>query len=121
MLITTRLSEKQITVTMDGPLDTTGMSLALDDIIEKTQGMSRGQAQFTITEFHWPSAVTILMELVNLPALVTLVNRLDKCAVMCDMDWVEQMEKVDNNIIPSLTLKAFRSHEQDAAQAWLIS
>ncbi|MBB5514921.1 hypothetical protein FHS89_000927 [Rubricella aquisinus] len=121
MLTTTRVSDNRVDLVLDGPLDGPAMAAVLDDLLDKTDGMAHGQALYTITDFQWPTGGALLVELAYMPRLFALIHRIDRCAVLCDTDWIKRAAEIEGAMIPGITIKTFALNEAEAAEMWLTA
>ena len=119
MLTVNRTSDNRLDIELSGTLDADMMALALDDLMEKSEGIENGKMMYSIPEFEMPTAAAIAIELTRLPGLLGLIQRFDRCAVLSNRTWLRTIAEIEGAMIPGLEIKAFEYKDTDAAEAWL--
>ncbi len=121
MLTVTKISDDRLDLELTGMLDADMMALALDDLIEKSEGIEHGKMMYSIPEFEMPTAGALAIELTRLPGLFGLLQKFDRCAVLSNRTWLRTMAEIEGVMIPGLEIKAFEYKDAEAAEAWLES
>ncbi|GAA5495886.1 hypothetical protein Rhal01_02067 [Rubritalea halochordaticola] len=119
MLIIERVNEKCLDFQMSGKLDTEGMRKALDEMVEKSQGIEDGQMLFDIVEYQLPSVGAIGLELSRLFPLLKWMRQFKRCAVLADKTWLKKVSEIEGALIPGIEIKGFDRDQRAAAEAWL--
>lgn len=121
MLTVTKISDDRLDLELTGMLDADMMALALDDLIEKSEGIEHGKMMYSIPEFEMPTAGALAIELTRLPGLFGLLHKFDRCAVLSNRTWLRTIAEIEGMMIPGLEIKAFEYKDAEAAEAWLES
>lgn len=121
MLKITRVSENRLDLEMSGKLDTKQMERALDELVDKADGIENGRMLYDIVDYQLPSLGAIGLELSRLPSMLRLVNRFDKAAVLTDKSWLKTVSKIEGALYPGLEIKAFSREDKAEAETWLSS
>ena len=121
MLTITKPSPNRIDVALSGTLDADAMRAGLDDLIDSAADISAGRMLYTITDFELPTLGAIGVEMTRLPKLFGLLGRFDKCAVICDTDWLRRAAEIEGALFPGIDIRAFPPEDRGAAEAWLAS
>lgn len=119
MLTVTSPEPNRVDIELSGPLDAEAMRVALDDLLEKSEGVSHGRMLYRIPEFALPSLGAIGVELQRLPRLMGLLGKFDRCAVLSDAPWLRTAAEVEGALFPGLKIKSFALADEAAALAWL--
>lgn len=119
MLKVTKHGANRVDIELSGKLNAENMASALDELIEKSQDVSRGQMLYEIPDFSLPTLGAIGVEMTRLPKLFGLLAKFDKCAVLSDAGWLRKAAAVEGALIPGINIKSFELHERDAAEDWL--
>ncbi|WP_100259848.1 SpoIIAA family protein [Qipengyuania seohaensis] len=119
MLTITKTAADRIDIVLDGKVDADIMRKALDDLIEKSEGMTRGKMFYRITNFELPTLGAIGVEFSRLPKLFRMLGAFAKCAVLTDSDWLEKAAELEGALIPGMDIKSFDYDAVDVAEAWL--
>ncbi|QZD96398.1 STAS/SEC14 domain-containing protein [Qipengyuania gelatinilytica] len=119
MLTITKPAADRIDIVLDGKVDADIMRKALDDLIEKSEGMTGGKMFYRITNFELPSLGAIGVEFSRLPKLFRMLGAFDKCAVLTDSDWLKKAAELEGALIPGMDIKSFDYDAVDVAEAWL--
>lgn len=121
MLTVARTADDRLDIELTGMLDADMMALALDDLVEKSEGIEHGKMMYSIPEFEMPTAGALAIELTRLPGLFGLLQKFDRCAVLSNRTWLRTMAEIEGVMIPGLEIKAFEYKDAEAAEAWLES
>lgn len=119
MTTITRVEDNRLDIELGGRIDEGEMKRILDELVEKSEGMSHGLMLYTVTDFKMPTVGAMAVEFGRLPLLFKLISRFDRCAVVSDVSWVRTWSEVEGAFMPGLKIKAFESDEAVAAEAWL--
>jgi hypothetical protein len=119
MLTVSKPSADRLDIELSGNLNAETMRAALDQILEKSEGISEGKMLYRITDFEMPTMGALVVELQLMPKLFSLVGKFDKCAVLSDASWIRTAAEFEGAVIPSLEIKAFPLSATKAAEDWL--
>nr|WP_306269348.1 STAS/SEC14 domain-containing protein [Pararhizobium sp. IMCC3301] len=119
MLNITKKSANRVDIELSGSLDADSMRIALDQLIEVSEGVSNGHMLYRISDFSMPTLGAIGVEMARLPKLFGLLGKFDKCAVLSDSNWLRTAATVEGALFPGIDIKSFEFDEIDAAEAWL--
>jgi len=59
------------------------------------------------------------IEFWRLPAMLGLIRKFDRCAVLADQTWLKMISEIEGALIPGLEIKGFDRENEAAAEAWL--
>lgn len=121
MLTVTSQAPNRVDIEFSGTLDAEAMRAALDDLFEKSEGVTNGRMLYRVTDFALPTLGAIGVELQRLPKLFGLLGKFDRCAVLSDTGWLRTTAEVEGALIPGLEIKSFELHEAEEAEAWLAA
>ena len=119
MLTITKPAADRVDIVLDGKIDADIMRKALDDLIEKSEGMTGGKMLSRIANFALPTLGAIGVEFSRLPKLFRLLGPFDKCAVLTDSDWLRRAAEMEGALFPGIEIKSFGLDGQEVAEAWL--
>ena len=119
MLNISKTSENRLEIELTGTLDAEEMRLALDLLIEKSEGVTNGKILYTILDFGMPTLGAMAVELYRMPKLLGLIGKFDKCAVLSDTAWIRTAAEIEGVVFRSLEIKSFALGDIKAAEAWL--
>lgn len=119
MLKITKPSDNRLDIELTGAMDSAMMRLALDELIEKSEGISGGRMLYTITDFEWPTFGAILVEFGYISKLFAWMGKFDRCAVLSDAGWLRTAAEIEGAMFPGIEIKAFELDDGEAAEAWL--
>jgi hypothetical protein len=114
-----RVREDRLDIEMSGKLDTEGMARALDDLVEKTEGIENGKMLYDVVDYHLPTFGAIKLEFSRLPGMLGLIKRFRRAAVLTDKKWLSAIAELEGLLMPGLQIKAFPREDRGAAEAWL--
>lgn len=97
------------------------MKAALDELVEKTEGIDNERMLCDVVDFHLPSFGAIAVELSCLPALFGLVKRFNRAAVLTDKVWIQGVSAFEGKLFPRLEIRVFDRDPRDGAGGWLGS
>ena len=121
MFKVTRVGENRLDIEMSGRLDSAQMEKALDELVEKAEGIENGKMLYDVVEYHLPSLGAIGLEFSRLPAMLGLMRKFDRAAVLTDKAWLKKISELEGALYPGLEIKAFDRDQKAAAEAWLSS
>lgn len=119
MLTITKPTPNRIDIEFRGALDAETMRTALDDLIEKSEGVTNGRMLYKVPEFSMPTLGAISVELKRLPKLFGLLSKFDRCAVLSDASWIRTAAEIEGALFPGIQIKSFELDDAEAAEAWL--
>ena len=121
MFTVTRVGANRLDIKMSGKLDAVQMQKALDELVEKSEGIEHGQMLYDIVDYHLPSFDAIILEFLRFPSMIGLMTHFDKAAVLTDKAWLKMASEFEGAVIPELEIKAFKRDQKAEAEAWLTS
>ncbi len=121
MFKVTRVGENRLDIEMSGKLDSAQMKTALDELVEKAEGIENGRLLYDVVDYHLPSLGAIGLEFSRLPSMLRLMNRFTRAAVLTDKAWLKTISEFEGALYPGLEIKAFGRDQKAAAEAWLSS
>lgn len=119
MFTITKPSDNRVDIEFSGSLDADGMRTALDDLIEKSEGVKNGRMLYRINDITMPTLGALGVELSRLPKLFGLIGKYDKCAVVTDTEWIKRASEVEGLLIPGIEIMSFGLNNLDIAEIWL--
>ncbi len=119
MLLVHKTNSHRLDLEIGGPLDADMMKLGLEDLFQKSEGMSDAQMIIKIADFAMPTFAAVMIEMARLPALFTAMRRFEKCAVLTDAKWMQKAAQIEGALMPGLEIKAFDMEDAPAAETWL--
>lgn len=111
----------RLNIEFSGKLDSNDMTAVLDRFIELSEGVEAGRMLYRIGTFDLPTFGAMVVELKRLPALLRIVRRFDKVAVLAEQGWLKKASEIEGALIPGLEIKAFAPAAEAEAEAWLAS
>lgn len=114
-----RVSENRLDIEMSGKLDSEGMANALDELVEKSEGIENGKMLYDVIEYKLPTIDAIILEFKRLPKMFDFIRRFRRAAVLSDKTWLKTISELEGKLMPSLEIKAFDREERAAAEQWL--
>jgi len=119
MIKVERRSNNRLDVEMSGKLKSEEMKKALDDLIEKSEGIEDGKMLYDVVDYHLPSLGAIGIELYRLPSMLGFIRKFKRAAVLTDKAWLKKASELEGSLIPGLDIKAFSREQKLEAEAWL--
>jgi len=119
MLKVSKPASDRLDIELSGSLDADAMATALDELLEKSEGIANGVMLYKISGFEIPTLGALAVEFQRMPKLLSLVGKFDKCAVLCDTPWIRTAAEIEGAVIPTLSIKSFELSNIQAAEAWL--
>lgn len=114
-----RVGEDRLDIEMSGKLDSAGMAQALDELVEKSEGITNGKMLYDVIDYQLPSLGAITLELSRLPQMFGLIKRFRRAAVLSDKSWLKTISELEGKLMPMLEIKAFGREDRAAALQWL--
>ena len=114
-----RFSEDRLDIEMNGKLDSEEMAKALDELVEKSEGIENGKMLYDVIDYQLPSIGAITLEFSRLPQMFGLIKRFRRAAVLSDKTWLKTISELEGKLMPMLEIKAFGREEKAAAVQWL--
>jgi len=121
MFKVTRVSENRLDIEMSGKLDSEQMENALDELVNKAEGIENGRMLYDVVDYHLPSLGAIGLEFSRLPSMLGLMRKFDRAAVLTDKAWLKMISEIEGALYPGLEIKAFSREQKAGAEAWLSS
>ena len=119
MLTVQKTARNRIDLTLDGKLDDAEMMAGLEELIASLVDVEHGVMMYRIRNFTMPSFGALTAELMSLPSIWRMLERIDRCAVISDTGWIRLAAEIEGAVIPGLTIKAFSPDKEAEAEAWL--
>lgn len=114
-----RVDENRLDIEMSGKLDRAQMEAALDELVDKSDGIENGRMLYDVVDYHLPSLGAIRLEFSRLPAMLEFMRRFDRAAVLTDKKWLQLASEIEGVLYPGLKIKAFDRDRRSAAETWL--
>lgn len=121
MFRVTNNGTNRLDIELSGKLNAEDMKIALDELVIKSKDIENGKMLYEIIDFNLPSLGAIAIEISRLPALLGLLKKFDRAAVLTDKLWLKTASELEGIFFPGLVIKAFNRDEKTAAEAWLSS
>lgn len=119
MFKVTRIGTNRLEIEMSGKLNSDGMQIALDELVNKSRDIEKGKMLYDVIDFHLPSLKAIAIEFSRLPSMFGFIKKFDRAAVLCDKNWIKKISEFEGMLIPGLEIKAFNRDQKNEADAWL--
>ncbi len=119
MLTVRKTAPNRIDLTLDGKLDDAEMMAGLEALIAGLVDVESGVMMYRIKNFTMPSLGALTAEIMNLPSIWRMLERIDRCAVISDIGWIRVAAELEGAVIPGLAIKSFKPDDEPAAEAWL--
>ena len=113
--------KNRLDIELSGKLNTKDMKNALDELVSKSKHIDNGKMLYEIIDFHLPSLGAIAIELSRLPAIIGLMKKFDRAAVLTDKTWLKKVSEFEGAFYPGLEIKAFNRGQKAEAEHWLSS
>ncbi|MEO1734027.1 MAG: STAS/SEC14 domain-containing protein [Pseudomonadota bacterium] len=119
MLNITHASPNRLDLYVEGQIDAEEMRDGLNALFAASTEIEDGVMYYEIGDVSVPTAGAIMVELGQLPKLLSLVGKFRRCAVLSDAAWVRKVAEIEGALFPGLTIQSFERGDRDAAEAWL--
>jgi hypothetical protein len=116
-----RINENRLDIEMSGKLDSEAMAKALDELVDKSEGIENGKMLYDVIDYQLPTLGAITLEFKRLPKMFGLINRFRWAAVLSDKTWLKTISELEGKLMPGLEIKAFDRNKRAAAELWLES
>lgn len=114
-----RTGPDRMDIMMSGKLDSEGMRKALDELVERSEGISHGKMLYDVVDYHLPTLGAITIEFARLPKMLGFIRHFSRAAVLTDKAWLKAVSEFEGKLIPGLQIRAFERNERAAADQWL--
>lgn len=104
---------------LSGKLDADAMRVALDQLLEASNGIEDGVMLYDIVDFHLPSMGAVMVEFSRMPQLFGLIRRFRKAAVLAEERWIREASEWESAFVPHMHIRAFTHDQRPEAEAWL--
>ncbi len=121
MLKVKKVGPDRVDLELSGKLDTESMKIALDELIEKTEGIENGRMLYDVVDIHVPSLGAMAVELSRIPSLFGLVRKIKRTAVLTDKAWIQKISEFEGKLLPGAEIKGFDRDQREDAENWLSS
>ena len=111
----------RLDIELSGKLNADDMKIALDELVKKSGKIKNGKMLYDVIDFHLPSLGAITIEFSRLPAMLGLIKKFDRAAVLTDKSWIKKVSEIEGALVPGLEIKAFDREQKEEAEAWLSS
>lgn len=119
MFKVTQNGKNRLDIELSGKLNSEEMTVALDELVSKSEGIENGKMLYDVIDFHLPSLGAIGIELSRLPSMFGLMKKFVRAAVLSDKKWIQKVSELEGALIPGLEIKAFDRDQKEEAEAWL--
>lgn len=119
MFKVTLKDNKRLDIEMSGSLNSEGMRRALDELVNKSEGIVHGRMLYDVVDFHLPSLAAVAIEFSRLPSMFGFLTKFDRAAVLTDKAWLQRVSEFEGRLIPGVEIKAFAREQREQAEAWL--
>ena len=109
----------RLDIQLSGKLNAEDMKMALDELADKSKHIENGKMLYEIIDFHLPSLAAISIEFSRLPAMLGLMKKFNRAAVLTDKAWLKKVSELEGALFPGLEIKAFARDQKAEAEAWL--
>jgi hypothetical protein len=113
--------KNRLDIELSGKLNAEDMKIALDELVSKSKDVENGKMLYEIIDFNLPSLGAIAIELSRFPAMLGLMKKFDRAAVLTDKTWLKTVSELEGVFFPGLEIKAFNRDQKAEAEAWLSS
>jgi len=113
--------KNRLDIVLSGKLNTDDMKIALDELVDKSKNIENGKMLYEVIDFNLPSLGAIAIEFSRLPAMLGLMKKFDRAAVLTDKTWLKTVSELEGLFFPGLEIKAFDRDQRAEAEAWLSS
>ena len=113
--------KNRLDIELSGKLNSEDMKIALDELVSKSRDVENGKMLYEIIDFNLPSLGAIAIEFSRLPAMLGLMKKFDRAAVLTDKTWLKTVSELEGIFFPGLEIKAFDRDQKEEAEAWLSS
>jgi len=111
--------ENRLDIRFGGKIDSQSMTIALDELLHKSENISNGKMLYIIDDFQMPTLGAIGIEFSRLPSMFHFIKKFDRAAVLTNKSWLKKASEFEGALIPGLEIKAFDMDQKDEAETWL--
>lgn len=115
----TRTAPDRIDIVLSGAIDAESMRMALDDLVTAAADITRGRILYTIPETAWPTIGALGVQLGQMPALLGLLGKFERCAVLSDVGWIAHVSALKGAVLPGIEVRGFALSDRAEAETWL--
>ena len=115
------IGKNRLDIEMSGKLNAEDMKFALDELVSKSKNIEHGKMLYKVVDYHLPSLGAITIEFSRLPAMLRLMRKFDRAAVLTNKTWLKKVSEFEGVLFPGLEIKAFDINQKAEAEAWLSS
>jgi len=119
MLKVIKNGTNRLDIVLSGKLDAKSMTVALDELVSKSEGIENGKMLYTVIDFQLPTLGAIGIEFSRLPSMFGLMKKFNRAAVLTDKTWLKKASEFEGALFPGLEIKAFNMDQKAEAEAWL--
>lgn len=119
MLTIDSIAPNRIDIALTGKINSKAMKIALDEMVQKSEGIEDGRMMYRIGDFDLPTLGAIAVEFSRLPALFALMRQYSRIAVVTEKHWLQNLSEIEGMLIPGLSIKAFDVAQEAEAETWL--
>ena len=116
----TKNGPNRLDITLSKKLDAASMTVALDELVEKANGINEGIILYTIIDFQLPTLEAIGIEFSRLPSMFKLMRQFKRVALLSDTYWLKKVSEFEGALLPGLEIKAFNIDQREEAESWLL-
>jgi len=109
----------RLDIEMSGKMDADAMTVALDELVNKSKTIENGKMLYTVIDFQLPTLGAIGVELSRLPSMFGLMKKFNRAAVLTDKTWLKKASELEGALFPGLEIKAFNIDQKSEAEDWL--
>ena len=114
-------SETLFTIHLDGRITAAEMNAELDKLLEMSADVKGGRLLYDVRNFKMPEFGALVVEFRKLPALLGLIRRFDKAALLAEETWLRKFAEWEGALFPGLEIRSFSHDEEQAAREWLMA
>ena len=109
----------RLDIELSGKINADDMKIALDDLVSKSKDIKNGKMLYDVIDFQLPTFSAIVVEFSRLPAMLGLIKKFDRAAVLTDKTWLKKVSEFEGALYPGLEIKAFNRDQKTEAESWL--
>jgi hypothetical protein len=69
------------------------MKIALEELVSKSENIENGKMLYEVIDFHLPSLGAIRIEFSRFPAMLRLMKKFKRAAVLADKIWLKKVSE----------------------------
>lgn len=109
----------RLDIKLNGKIDAEEMQAALNELESRCQNIENGQILYDVIDFKIPTASAIGVEFSRLPAMLKLMKKFNRAAILTDKRWLKMVSEFEGMLFPGLDIKAFNRDQRAEAEIWL--